>query len=152
MLSSGPLQTKLLFFSVKEQHFCYLPNPHRGTGQQTSPHRRLSADFSHFSMKWCRSSKICLQFISTARKESLLYLWQNTLNMAGGLSNTFLSLGPVVKGFELCSALWSLQREDEGDDEELRTINHGWCHPPQSLWPAPLWSRRCDSPKMQTHG
>lgn len=35
------------------------------------------------------------------------------------------------------------------DDKEQETLNHGWCHPPQSLWPAPLWSRRCDSPKKQ---
>ena len=33
------------------------------------------------------------------------------------------------------------------DDGEPKTVNHGWCHPPQSLWPAPLWSHRCDSPK-----
>lgn len=24
------------------------------------------------------------------------------------------------------------------DDKEQETLNHGWCHPPQSLWPAPL--------------
>ena len=55
---------------------------------------------------------------------------------AGGLSKIFLSLGPVVKGLELRSALYRWGGEE--DDEEMKTFNHGWCRPPQSLWPALL--------------
>lgn len=66
------------------------------------------------------------------------------LKKAAGLSGIFL-LGPCCG--RLRSVLQRWGRRGEEDDEEPKTINHGWCHLPQSLWPAPLWSHRCDSPK-----
>lgn len=45
----------------------------------------------------------------------------------------FLSLLRArCEGAMLCAV------EAEEDEEEVATINHGWCHPPQSLWPARL--------------
>lgn len=79
---------------------------------------------------------IQLNFLHQKWSEKLrcaaLFIFNTGLKKAGGLSEIFL-FDPC------CGRLRATQCTVEAgeDDEEPKTINHGWCHPPQSLWPAP---------------